>query len=725
MPVTRRAPRSKRTHAEPPSVRAVDPKDEAALVTEVLARFPDVVTVSEAVRDESGRAYDMRLVYLNDAAREGQPAPEAAIGSLLSELWPQMVVNGAFEACLRVLNGGAAESGEFWWTESATYRPLGNEYQAVRVGVDLVLWVLRDSADMSRRMESEEARFRAAFDATPAGMALIDLGGHIALANESLAAMAGRDRARLRGRAFSNLFSGADGADVSEAIASLFRDVALTYDRELRLERPRGDEAWARVSLALVRQADGVPSYCVAYVLDVTGQKALETALSHQALHDRLTGLPNRALLHDRLAQALARLARHAGVVGLLFIDLDQFKVINDGLGHAAGDALLVAAAERLKHATRLGDAVTRFGGDEFVVICDELRSEADAMLVASRVQEAFRAPFEWEGNSFTVTLSMGIATATTGGVEAHSLVRDANVAMYRAKEEGRNRCVYFSDSLRAKAIERMQTVMALREAVERDELRLHYQPIVDLARGKIVGVEALVRWQHPERGLLAPDSFIPIAEETGLIVPIGTWVLQEACRQSQRWHERFPAYSALRMSINLSGGQIIHPGLVGLVAEALSTSSLDSSTVVLEVTESVLMADPTKAGGVLRLLKGLGLSLSVDDFGTGYSSLTYLKRFPIDIIKVDKSFVSGLGEDSEDSAIVAATVGLAGSLGLQAVAEGVETEGQMGLLVGLGCARAQGYFFSRPMPADAISELLARDPSWDTHWGDKVATYA
>jgi diguanylate cyclase (GGDEF)-like protein/PAS domain S-box-containing protein len=698
--------------------------DECAMLRAVLARFPDAVTVSAAVRDADGRARDMRLLYLNDAAREGQPDPEAAIGALCSELWPQMVLNGAFAACMRVLDGAAPESGEFWWTESATYRPLGNEYKAVRVGPDLLLWVLRDSADLARRMGDEEARFRAAFDAAPAGMALIDLGGRVALANESLARMTGRDRDGLRGRAFASLVTPSDAGDVAEAIASLFRDVPLTYDRELRLERPGGAEVWARVSLALVRQADGVPSYCVAHMHDVTVQKSLENALSHQALHDLLTGLPNRALLHDRLDQALARLARHPGVVALLFIDIDQFKLVNDGLGHAAGDALLVAAAERLTLATRLGDAVARFGGDEFVVICDELRSESDAMVVATRVQEAFRGPFTWDGADFAITLSVGIATATAGGVDAQSLVRDANVAMYRAKEEGRNRCVFFSDSLRANAIDRMQIVMALREAVAREEFRLVYQPIVDLIAGKVVGVEALLRWQHPERGLLSPDAFIPAAEDSGLIVPIGAWVLQEACRQSQRWHEAFPAYASLRMAINLSARQIVHPGLVGVVAESLASASLDSSTVVLEVTESVLMTDPMKANGVLRLLKGLGLRLSVDDFGTGYSSLTYLKRFPIDILKVDKSFVAGLGADSEDSAIVAATVGLAGALGLQAVAEGVETEDQMARLVDLGCPNAQGYFFSRPMPPQGVEELLARDPSWDTHWNGRVRAY-
>jgi EAL domain-containing protein (putative c-di-GMP-specific phosphodiesterase class I) len=284
---------------------------------------------------------------------------------------------------------------------------------------------------------------------------------------------------------------------------------------------------------------------------------------------------------------------------------------------------------------------------------------------------------------------------------------------------------VFFSDSLRVRAVERMQTAMALRGALERDEFRLHYQPIVDLIGGKIVGVEALLRWQHPERGLLSPDAFIPIAEEAGLIVPIGEWVLREACQQGQRWHERFPAYASLRMAINLSVQQIMHPGLVGVVAESLAGASLDASTVVLEVTEGVLMADPEKAGGVLKLLKALGLRLSVDDFGTGYSSLTYLKRFPIDILKVDKSFIAGLGADSEDSAIVAATVGLAGALGLQAVAEGVETADQMDRLVDLGCPRAQGYFFSRPMPPAAISELLARDPSWNTHWNGRVRAYA
>jgi diguanylate cyclase (GGDEF)-like protein/PAS domain S-box-containing protein len=702
------------------------PNVECKLLREALGSLPDAVAVLGAVRDGEGSAVDLRVLYLNDAARAEQPDPELAIGARCSELWPQMVVNGAFASCLRVLNGSPTEAGEFWWTESATYRPLGNEYKAVRLARDRVLWVLRDSTDLARRMGTEQARFRAAFDGAPAGMALVDLGGRIALANASLAAMAGRDLGALRGKAFASLVHADDAPDLAEAVATLFRDVPLTYDRELRLARPGDGEAWARVTLALVRQADGVPSYCVAHLLDVTAQKSLETALSHQALHDTLTGLPNRALLHDRLAQALARLGRHhEGGVGLLFIDLDQFKLVNDGLGHTAGDALLVEAAHRLRRATRLGDAVARFGGDEFVVICDELRDESDAVVVAERVTDAFRAPFAWAGHSFTMTLSIGIATATTGGVEAASLVRDANVAMYRAKEEGRDRCVFFSDSLRARAVERMQTAMALRGALGRDEFRLHYQPIVDLIAGKIVGVEALLRWQHPERGLLAPDAFIPVAEEAGLIVPIGAWVLREACRQARRWHEGHPAYASLRMAINLSVQQIMHPGLVGVVAESLAGASLDSSTVVLEVTESVLMADPDKAGGVLKMLKGLGLRLSVDDFGTGYSSLTYLKRFPIDILKVDKSFVAGLGADSEDSAIVAATVGLAGALGLQAVAEGVETAAQMDRLVDLGCPRAQGYFFSRPMPPAAISELLTRDPSWDTHWNGRVRAYA
>ena len=432
-----------------------------------------------------------------------------------------------------------------------------------------------------------------------------------------------------------------------------------------------------------------------------------EHELNRQALHDPLTGLANRVLFSDRLAHALDRLRRNPSTLAVLFVDIDLFKVINDSLGHAAGDRLLVQFSDRLTRSLRPGDSVARFGGDEFVILCEELVDEREAAIVGERINGALAAPFTLDGREHIVSASIGIACASSCDAAPADLLRDADAAMYHAKSTGRARSAVFAVSMRTQAVRRLETELALRRAIANDELRLYYQPIVIPGSGAIEGVEALVRWAHPTNGLIGPGEFIPIAEETGLIVPIGEFVLGEACRQTQLWRSSIPGLEHLTVGVNLSGRQIAQTDLVEVVANTIAASGLPPSHLVLEITESVLMADAEYAIRVLRALKALGVRLSVDDFGTGYSSLSYLRRLPVDALKIDRSFVDGLGVETEDSAIVHAIVTLAGSLGLDTVAEGVETRGQQDALIALGCHRAQGYLFSRPISAEALTARL------------------
>ncbi len=453
--------------------------------------------------------------------------------------------------------------------------------------------------------------------------------------------------------------------------------------------------------------------YYSAILHDIRERKAFEQRLAHQANHDPLTGLPNRTLLIDRLDGALARARRHNRRVAVLFLDLDHFKVVNDSLGHGLGDRLLVAIAERLAIALRPGDTVARFGGDEFVVLCEDLVSQHDAITIAERVDEAVSGPFIIDDTEVFVGVSIGIALPDDTEADPETLIRDADAAMYRAKDRGRSRWELFDNAMRASAVDRLDIENALRRALDRRELRVFYQPVIDLGTGRIDGVEALLRWEHPERGLLNPGDFITVAEETGLIVPIGSWVLDQACRQVQRWHASAERSSPLSVAINISGRQLGHPRLVEDLAAVLADTSIDPSLVELEITESVLMDDVEMSADTLGRLHALGVHLAVDDFGTGYSSLSYLRRFPVDILKVDQSFVDGLGEDSSDSAIVTAIITLAHTLGLRAVAEGVETPLQLAELRRLGCDRAQGFHMARPAGGHDVGELLAADRSW------------
>jgi diguanylate cyclase (GGDEF)-like protein/PAS domain S-box-containing protein len=436
-----------------------------------------------------------------------------------------------------------------------------------------------------------------------------------------------------------------------------------------------------------------------------------DQALRYRVLHDALTGLPNRLSFVDSLGESLAKAAISGSPVGILFLDLDHFKLINDSLGHHAGDALLRAVAPRLRSHLRPGDIVARFGGDEFGVLIDRLADEGEAMAIADRVAAAFAQPFAIDGVEHFVSASIGVAVA--GGarerpVNAELLIRDADAAMYRAKEGGRSRCVLFDAEMRAAAVKRLEIERDLRQAIEGDELALHYQPVVNLRTGEINGLEALVRWRHPERGMLDPGEFVSIAEDNGMIEPIGRWVQERACRQALSWQQLRPDARPLDVAVNLSARQAAHRDLPSVVEEVLARTGLDPVHLRLEITESVLIDESATATISLEALSELGVRLVLDDFGTGYSSLAYLNRFPFDALKIDRSFIEALGIEQEATAIVEAIIGMARGLSLEVIAEGVESEVQLFELQRLGCDFAQGHLFHAAMPEREVSRLIA-----------------
>ena len=446
---------------------------------------------------------------------------------------------------------------------------------------------------------------------------------------------------------------------------------------------------------------------------EIAERRELESYLTHQAFHDPLTGLPNRTLFLDRLERALGRAGGDEGGVAVLFMDLDNFKVVNDSLGHEVGDQMLLAVAERLENSMLAGETLARFGGDEFTVLLEDVASRSDAARVAERIREALRSPFVLRGRERFITTSVGIAFGGRGAEHPGAVLRNADLAMYRAKAKGKNRYAVFEPGMGSRAVERLELEGDLHRALEKGEFRLHYEPKVSLGSGQIVALEALIRWEHPERGLLPAGRFVPVAEEIDLIVPIGRWVLMEACRQACRWHDRFRDRAPLKVCVNLSAKQFQHYALVGEVEATLRETGLDPGSLDLEVTESAVMEDADATLATLRGLKGLGVNLAMGDFGTGYSSLSYLKRFPVDFLKVDRSIIEGIGQDPKDEAILSAVVILAHALDEQVVAEGVETEGQLARVREIGCDFAQGYHFARPLTSEAAGALLAENPRW------------
>ena len=480
---------------------------------------------------------------------------------------------------------------------------------------------------------------------------------------------------------------------------------------EFRVCPPGGEVRHVVMRVYVVRDGQGHDVRRAGVVQDVTERKAQEARIEHLAYHDGLTGLPNRTMLMDRLGLALSQAQRLEQQVAVLFLDLDRFKPINDSLGHLVGDQLLREIARRLRAALREIDTVARVGGDEFQVVVCNVAGATGAARIAEKLMRALSEPFMVEGQELHVTASLGVSLFPRDGASGELLLKFADIALYEAKGEGRNAYRFFSPEMNAQAHGRLRLENDLRRAVERNELELHYQPQLDLAIGEVCAVEALVRWRHPERGLVLPNQFIPMAEETGLVLGIGEWVLGEACRQVAQWQRDGLATGSapLRVAVNISARQLQRPGLDGAVRRALAQSGLPAECLELEITESSVMLDPQHAQSVLQSLRDLGVQLSIDDFGTGYSSLAYLKRLPLDRLKIDRSFIGGIPTDSDDAAIVETIIVMTHKLGLRVIAEGVETLEQRLQLVRQGCDEMQGFLLAHPVPADEVPALLAR----------------
>ena len=570
--------------------------------------------------------------------------------------------------------------------------------------VNVISWRLNEHARDERAEALEqtlasEARFRGTFEDAPIGMAIVETDGRFSRVNPSLCKTTGYDEESLLAMRVQDLAADAEGDGWTDRNGA---------DVEARFRRADGTAGWAlwRHSLIASGDAERYVSQCI----DISERKDAEHRLAYQAHHDVLTGLPNRNQFVRRLADTLADAAPGKGHVAVCYVDLDNFKVINDSLGHAAGDELLMMAADRLARVLRPGDVVARLGGDEFTVLLRDVADEGDALAVAERLVDALRPPFVLDGDKRFLTASVGLTVAGDPDTEPDDMLRDADIAMYRAKEEGKSRCALYDDSLRERSIERLELEGGLRSALERGELKLAYQPEVSLATGGIVAVEALLRWHHPAHGVISPARFVPIAEQSGLIVPIGAWVLGEACRTAAGWRRELGA-DDLTIAVNLSPRQLSASDLVDTVGDALASADLPPSALCLEVTETALMADMDMAIEALGRLKAIGVRVAIDDFGIGYSSLMHLKQLlPVDVLKIDKSFVDGLVERPEDRAIVEAVVRLATALDVEAIAEGVESAGQADALRSLSCGFAQGFHFARPGdPADVRALLAAQ----------------
>jgi diguanylate cyclase (GGDEF)-like protein/PAS domain S-box-containing protein len=548
---------------------------------------------------------------------------------------------------------------------------------------------------------------RTLLETSPDPMVRVDRDLNYTYLNPAAKAMVGAASSALIGRTTREL--GQSEQDVREWEAVLRR--VLETGEGVDVERSmvlQGTRRFLHSRLVPEFDETGEPVSVLVYSRDLTDRKRIEDALARQAVHDPLTGLPNRLLLVERINQALAAMRGVEDRLAVLFLDLDRFKVVNDSLGHAAGDALLVAVAARLRAAARHTDVVARFGGDEFAVLSEHLTRREDAAALAERINRALAEPFAFAGQDIHVSASIGIAVTDDPGTSAEVLLRDADAAMYQSKERGRGVGGYqfFTNAVREQAVSRLAIETELRRALGRGEFHLVYEPVYNLRERRLVGAEALIRWRHPRRGPLAPADFIEVAEDSGLIIPIGQWVLREACDRLAQWNRlRGPDSAQLTVAVNLSVHQISDPGLVGDVADELRKHDFDPRQLCLEITETAVHDAPLSADGVLGGLSELGVRIALDDFGTGYSSLRHLRRVPVDILKVDRMFVSGLDQPGEDRAIVAAVIAMAHALGMITVGEGIETAEQYEQLLELGCDLGQGYLLSQPLPPEQFAQ--------------------
>ena len=564
------------------------------------------------------------------------------------------------------------------------------------------------ATDITELRKAEEGlRLSAkAMESLAEALTITDLGMRIVSVNKAFTDITGYHEAEIRGTSPFDLMTDSNDPELIGTIPERIADIGH-WQGEMWLARKSGDEYPVLMTVSAVYNEASICTHYVIVFTDISQYKRYEERLEFMAHHDYLTHLPNRALFQERVEDAIARTVRHHRLVSVLFIDLDQFKSINDSLGHGIGDALLMKVASRVQALLRHTDTVARLGGDEFAVLLEDLKKPEEVMQVADKLIAAFESPFEVEGYELFTSASIGIVCYPDDGEDAATLLKKADAAMYQAKDYGRNNYRFFSPEINAKAHEYLILANNLRYALERNEFRLHYQPLIELATGTLCGVEALIRWQHPERGLVSPATFIPVAEATGMINQIGTWVLRTACRQAKQW--QMAGYEPIRIAVNLSARQFRDSGLAETLSQILAETGLEGRWLELEVTESMMMENPTRVKETMHTLKQKEVSIAIDDFGTGYSSLSYLKEFPFDFIKIDRSFIMGVPESKSDMSITKTIIAMAKSLGITVIAEGVETPGQASYLLEQGCDEGQGYLFSKPVPAEHLESLLRK----------------
>jgi diguanylate cyclase (GGDEF)-like protein/PAS domain S-box-containing protein len=578
-----------------------------------------------------------------------------------------------------------------------------------------VEWRTIELLEANSQLRRAEEKYRAIFEDAVVGIFQITPEGRPLSANRALARMHGFDTPE-------QLL-----AEISDVGAQLFvhpeqmqemREAVeregLVRSAEVEVYHKNGSKRWALVNMRAVRDAAGKVVLEEGTVEDITDRKQAEERVEFLAYYDALTGLPNRRLLQDRLGNALASANRRDEKVALLFLDLDRFKIINDSLGHSVGDLLLQEVAERLKKVLRAQDTVARIGGDEFLIVLSGIKDAPDAAVAAEHIMDAMTPEFVVQGHSLSVSCSMGLSVFPEHGADVETLIKNADAAMYSAKDRGRHNYRFFTDDMNAQVVERLTIENALRMALERQELSLVYQPQVEIASGKIIGLEALMRWQHPELGIVPPDKFIRVAENSGLILRMGEWALRTACLQTRKWQDE--GMPEVRIAVNVSALQFRQDGFREVIGKVLSETRLPSRCLELEITESLLLSNADVMFFVLQDLKKMGLKLAIDDFGTGYSSLSYLRHFPVSKLKIDRSFVRDLAVNPDDTAITKAIISMAKGLNLKVIAEGVENDLQMSFLRAHGCDEIQGYFFSRPLPAEEVPELLRKHAGLGLH---------
>jgi diguanylate cyclase (GGDEF)-like protein/PAS domain S-box-containing protein len=634
------------------------------------------------------------------------------------DLFPQFMLPGIDRLLVRALRGERVTSqdthfqvpqtGKEGWM-SATFSP-HNSPEGETIGV---VGIVRDIT--ARKLAEEdlresEERYALAANAANDGLWDWDLERNSVYYSPRWKSMLGYEDGEVS-LTTEEWFSRVHPEDLPQFNANIGKHIqgeTPHFESEHRMQHKDGSYRWMLARGLAVRNGAGEAYRMAGSQTDITERKRAEEQLVFDAFHDGLTGLPNRALFTDRLERALERSKRRDDfLLAVLFLDLDRFKIVNDSLGHMTGDQLLIGVARRLQAALRQVDTVARLGGDEFVILLEDIEDVAHATRTAERIQTQLREPFKMDDNEVFTSASIGIAVSTTGYDRADTFMRDADIAMYRAKTLGKARHVLFDEAMHGRAVELLQLETDLRKAVERNEFVLHYQPIVELETESVIGFEALIRWMHPDRGLTYPAAFLPLAEETGLTVELGSWALRQACEQLSRWQRRMPDRQDLWVSVNLSSRQLLRPGLTAEVEQAIRDFKIEPANLALEVTEGIIMDEPEAATSMLVGLRALGVKLPIDDFGTGYSSLAYLHRFPISTLKIDRSFINRVTDGGEDEVIVRTIVTLAHNLEMDVIAEGVETEDQLERLRALGCEFAQGFYFSRPIPAEEATALL------------------